>query len=84
MPTQNKNRYLEIYNEYLNIISKIMTNYAELKFYKILFPNDAEINKYKDYGLDMIDYKYRDCFIYLIDYSLRAPSLITTSYTLGS
>ena len=66
--SQNRSRYIEVYNNYLKIFMETMDTYVGIKFYRNVSSNSEELEKYKDYGVDdSVDYTYRSCFIYLID-----------------
>lgn len=69
LSSQNKNNYVSIYNQYINIFLETMGAYTQTKFYRTITSNkNGELAKYKDYGInEKVDYRYRDCFIYLID-----------------
>ena len=69
LPSKNKNNYISLYNQYINIFLDTMNTYTQTKFYRMITSNQSEeLAKYKDYGVnDNVDYRYKDCFIYLID-----------------
>lgn len=75
--SQNKNNYLNLYNNYLNILFEQMPMFMNIKFYGAVSSTQAEeLEKYKDYGVaDSISYQYRDCLIYLIDLLVTCASI---------
>lgn len=67
LPSQNKNRFVEFYNKYLNILFETMGTFTEIKFHHAVLDY-----QYDDYGEQMfrgdtLDYRFKDSFRYLTD-----------------
>ena len=67
LPYQNKNRYVEFYNEYLNIFMSTMDSFASLKFYRTISSYGEEYDIDKNFDLESVDYRFKDAFMYLVD-----------------
>lgn len=65
LPSQNRNRYTEFYNNYINIFAESMPSISGLKFYKTIskYGDDSSITSL----FENLDYRFKDSFRYLID-----------------
>ena len=65
LPSQNRNRYVEFYNNYINIFAESMPSISELKFYKTIskYGDDSSV----DSLFENLDYRFKDSFRYLVD-----------------
>jgi len=65
LPSQNRNRYVEFYNNYINIFAESMPSISGLKFYKTIskYGDDSSVNSL----FENLDYRFKDSFRYLVD-----------------
>lgn len=65
LPEQNKFKYVDVYNKYMDIFMEGMESVSELKFYKTIsvYGDDSTV----DSLFEQLDYRYKDAFRYLID-----------------
>ena len=65
LPYQSQNRYLEFYNNFIDILMEAMPGVAGLKFYKAVsvYGDDSAV----DSAFENFDYNIRDAFRYLAD-----------------
>lgn len=68
MNSQNRNNYLSLYNNYLDILFEKMPLFIDAKLYGAASSQPEKLKQYKNYGIaDSINYQYREPLIYLID-----------------
>ena len=67
LPSQNKNRYTEFFNKYLNILLETMETFTNIKFYKTISTYGQDYNSDRFFDGDTLDYRYKDSFRYLVD-----------------
>ena len=61
----NEDKYIEIYNNFLNILLESTPNLSSLKFYKTIYGYRSDSTADSLFG--KLDYRFRDAFRYLID-----------------
>lgn len=67
LPSQNKSRYVEFYNKYLNILMESMDAFIGIKFYRTISSYGQEYDGDQLFKGDTLDYRFKDSFHYLVD-----------------
>ena len=68
LPPENKGRYIEFYNNYLNTMLGTMKAFVDSKYYRNILKNEGQ--EYSDelfFNSNSLDIRFRDAYAYLID-----------------
>ena len=73
LPSQNRSKYIEFYNRYINIFMESMPSISSLKFYKTISKHgdDSSVSSL----FENLDYRFKDSFRYLIDVLATCTSI---------
>lgn len=73
LPSQNRSKYIEFYNGYINIFVESMSSISSLKFYKTIskYGDDSSVSSL----FENLDYRFKDSFRYLIDVLATCTSI---------
>lgn len=73
LPSQNRSKYIEFYNRYINIFMESMPSISSLKFYKTIskYGDDSSVSSL----FENLDYRFKDSFRYLIDILATCTSI---------
>ena len=66
LPSQNRNRYVEFYNNYIRIFMESMSTFTSIKFYKTISSYGQDYDGAEKLFEEM-DYRFKDSMRYLID-----------------
>lgn len=66
LPSQNRSRYVEFYNNYIRIFMESMSTFTSIKFYKTISSYGQDYDVAEKFFEEM-DYRFKDSMRYLVD-----------------